>query len=406
MAIQTSSLGHYKYRAMPPPFWFFSSASTLIKTMKFQTFALASILATLAQCAPVSVSDTWYTLTPTATLPHSASAVTSTSGSFALSIRTVSSSVSSGISVNKRDLISQIGDGQIQAATATTTASVVNQIGDGQIQAQTTTTSVKPKTTASVVNQIGDGQIQAQTTTTSTKAKTTASVVNQIGDGQIQEQTKTTKAKTTTASVVNQIGDGQIQEQTKTTKTTKATASAIAQISDGQIQEQTKTTKTSKTTATAIGQISDGQLQDHTLADVASQVSDGQVQATGSSSSDDTVVETCVTSDSLTIKLENGQLRDKNGRVGAIVANRQFQFDGPPPQAGTIYAAGWSFVPASYAGAGEKKSDTIDTGYKLALGTQTVFYRCLSGDFYNLYDESIGGQCSEVELFVLEAVEC
>lgn len=377
--------------------------------MKFQTLALASILASLAQCAPVSVtlsdtaslsttlsvSDTWYTLTPTATLPKSASAITSTSGSYALSIRTVSASVSSGISINKRDLVSQISDGQIQANSATATASVINQIGDGQIQAQTTTTAAK--TTASVVNQIGDGQIQAQTTTTS--SKTTASVVNQIGDGQIQQQTKTT-----TASAIAQISDGQIQQQT--TKT--ATASAVAQISDGQLQEQTTSKKTSTKTATAsaVAQISDGQAQDQTLATVASQVSDGQVQATDSASADDTVVETCVTSDSLTIELEDGQLRDKAGRVGAIVANRQFQFDGPPPQAGTIYAAGWSFVPASYAGAGEKESDTIDSGYKLALGNQTVFYRCLSGDFYNLYDESIGGQCSEVELFVLEAVEC
>ena len=329
-------------------------------------------------------------------MPKSASAITSTSGTFALSIRTVSASVSSGISVNKRDVISQISDGQVQADTksATATASVINQISDGQVQENTKTTK-KPEPTASVINQISDGQIQEQT------KKTTASVINQIGDGQIQQQTKA--KPTPSASVINQISDGQIQQQTKT-KTQKNTASAVAQISDGQIQEQTKT-KTQKNTASAVAQISDGQPQQHTLAPVASQVSDGQVQAT-SSPDEATVEETCYDSDALTIQLKDGELRDSKGRVGAIVANRQFQFDGPPPQAGTIYAAGWSFVPASYAGVNEKSSDTTDEGLKLALGKQTVFYKCLSGDFYNLYDESIGDQCSAIEIFVLEAVQC
>ena len=208
--------------------------------------------------------------------------------------------------------------------------------------------------------------------------------------------------------MVNQISDGQVQQQTKTT------ASVVNQISDGQVQQQTKTKAASES---VINQISDGQVQQHTstaTANVASQVSDGQVQATGSSSSSSSANsdsnsifgETCIASDALTISLEDGELRDSKGRVGAIVANRQFQFDGPPPQAGTIYAAGWSFVPASYVGEGEKSSDTIDSGYKLALGNQTTFFKCLSGDFYNLYDASIGGQCSAIEIFVLEAVLC
>lgn len=106
------------------------------------------------------------------------------------------------------------------------------------------------------------------------------------------------------------------------------------------------------------------------------------------------------------MSLTDGELRDSKGRVGAIVANRQFQFDGPPPQAGTIYAAGWSFVPADVAGLGEKQSDTKEGGFKLALGDQTTFYKCLSGDFYNLYDESIGAQCSAIEIFLLKAVDC
>ncbi|KAK8443403.1 hypothetical protein ACI3LY_003345 [Candidozyma auris] len=389
--------------------------------MKFS--ALAAIVAAVA-AAPASISNTWSTLTPTGTLNESASAITSISGSYALSIRTVSASVSQGISQDKRDVVSQIGDGQIQANSntevskppATTTASVINQIGDGQVQQQTASVvnqigdgQIQQQTTASVVNQIGDGQIQQQTTASvvnqigdgQIQQQTTASVVNQIGDGQIQQQTQT-------ASVVNQIGDGQIQQQTAAPKS----ASVVDQIGDGQIQQHT--------TASVANQIGDGQIQQQSVAaesthapsqSVVNQVTDGQVQATGAASSDpdspkDYFEETCVSDDSLLVSLTDGELRDSKGRVGAIVANRQFQFDGPPPQAGTIYAAGWSFVPADVAGLGEKQSDTKEGGFKLALGDQTTFYKCLSGDFYNLYDESIGAQCSAIEIFLLKAVDC
>lgn len=347
--------------------------------MKLSILTLASLLVAV-QAAPVSSSaaasessEYWSTLTPSGTLPALASAIYSHSGSFALSIRTVSAVSLSTTTKAKRD------------SEATTTADVVNQIGDGQIQQQsqsttsTTSSTHKALTTADVVNQIGDGQIQDQTTTvttsssSSTKALTTADVVNQIGDGQIQQQTTTaTTSSKTTANVVNQIGDGQIQQQSTSTAST-TTASVVNQISDGQIQAST---------------------------------ADSTETSTASSGAEDTFGQTCVGADALTIKLDHAQLRDGKGRVGAIVANRQFQFDGPPPQAGTIYAAGWSFVPAWYAGEGETSADTIDSGYKLALGNLTIFYKCLSGDFYNLYDESIGGQCTAIEIFVLEASEC
>ncbi|PSK36976.1 hypothetical protein C7M61_003841 [Candidozyma pseudohaemuli] len=384
--------------------------------------ALLAIIAA-ASAAPASISNTWSTLTPTGTLNESASAITSITGSYALSIRTVSASVSEGISLDKRDLVNQIGDGQIQQQTADAeTKSVVNQIGDGQIQQQTT--AAAEPTTASVVNQIGDGQIQQQTAAAETKsvvnqigdgqiqqqtaAAETKSVVNQIGDGQIQQQTAAAETK----SVVNQIGDGQIQQQT----TAPATASVVNQIGDGQIQQQTA----SPTTAAVANQIGDGQVQQQSVdaesvaptQSVINQISDGQIQASGSPDSSDAgspkhyFEETCVADDSLTVSLVDGELRDFKGRVGAIVANRQFQFDGPPPQAGTIYAAGWSFVPAEVAGLGEKESDTKEGGFKLALGDQTTFYKCLSGDFYNLYDESIGAQCSAIEIFLLKAVDC
>lgn len=85
--------------------------------------------------------------------------------------------------------------------------------------------------------------------------------------------------------------------------------------------------------------------------------------------------------DTLVLTLKNGVLKDSQDRTGAIVANYQFQFDGPP-QAGSIYTAGFS---------------TCQNG-SLALGGSTVFYQCLSGDFYNLYDRHWAAQCEPVEI--------
>lgn len=299
--------------------------------MQYKLSVLAIISSALAATVP---SEPWTSLNPTGTFE---SATTDYSAQFGIQIVTLTESEAAIETVAaKRDVINQIGDGQIQHQSATpTVASVVNQIGDGQIQHQTA---------ASVVNQIGDGQIQHQTA---------ASVVNQIGDGQIQHQTA--------ASVVNQIGDGQIQHQT-------ATASVVNQINDGQIQHQT--------TAAAV-----------------SQIDDGQVQATASAAPVDdldSIPQACLSNDNLAMTLENSVLRDAKGRIGAIVANRQFQFDGPPPQAGSIYAAGWSIT---------------DDGL-LALGNGTKFYQCKSGDFYNLYDQNIAEQCEPVHLSVIELVEC
>lgn len=79
--------------------------------------------------------------------------------------------------------------------------------------------------------------------------------------------------------------------------------------------------------------------------------------------------------------LKDGILRDPYGRTASIVANYQFQFDGPP-QAGAIYTGGFSVCQNS----------------SLALGGSTVWWRCMSGEFGNLYDRSIGAQCSQVRI--------
>lgn len=76
------------------------------------------------------------------------------------------------------------------------------------------------------------------------------------------------------------------------------------------------------------------------------------------------VLRTCITPGALAMRLANGVLIDSLGRIGSIVANRQFQFDGPPAQAGAIYTGGWSVC-----------ADGV-----LALGNSKQFYQCDSGD--------------------------
>ncbi|CCH46592.1 putative secreted protein [Wickerhamomyces ciferrii] len=301
-------------------------------------------------------SEPWSTLTPEAPAPSGATTeYTKTFGIAVVPIATTSAAPKA-----KRDVISQIGDGQIQATTsaaasnsAKPTAQVISQIGDGQIQATTSTASA-PKQTAQVVSQIGDGQIQA-TTSTASAPKQTAQVVSQIGDGQIQATTSTSAPKES-AQVISQIGDGQIQATTATTST-----DVVSQIGDGQIQA-TSTSGAAEPSSTG-----------------AHKSGDLEIQSTS-----------CLTDESLALTLKDSILTDAKGRLGAIVANRQFQFDGPPPQAGSIYAAGWS----------------ITKDGNLAIGDNDVFYQCLSGSFYNLYDENVAEQCTAIHLEIVDLVSC
>lgn len=84
-------------------------------------------------------------------------------------------------------------------------------------------------------------------------------------------------------------------------------------------------------------------------------------------------------SGTLILTLQGGVLKDAQGRTGYIADNRQFQFDGPA-QTGAIYTAGWS----------------VCQNGTLAIGSDVVFQQCLSGTFYNLYDENDAAQCSPV----------
>ncbi|AJS48633.1 Pir3p [Saccharomyces cerevisiae YJM1388] len=325
--------------------------------MQYKKPLVVSALAatSLAAYAP---KDPWSTLTPSATYKGG---ITDYSSSFGIAIEAVATSASSVASSKAKRAASQIGDGQVQAATTTaavskkSTAAAVSQITDGQVQAA--------KSTAAAVSQITDGQVQA--------AKSTAAAVSQITDGQVQ-------AAKSTAAAVSQITDGQVQAA-------NSTAAAASQISDGQVQATTST-------KAAASQITDGQIQASKTTSGASQVSDGQVQATAEvkDANDPVDVVSCNNNSTLSMSLSKGILTDRKGRIGSIVANRQFQFDGPPPQAGAIYAAGWSITPEG----------------NLALGDQDTFYQCLSGDFYNLYDKHIGSQCHEVYLQAIDLIDC
>ena len=82
--------------------------------------------------------------------------------------------------------------------------------------------------------------------------------------------------------------------------------------------------------------------------------------------------------------LEDGKLTDSEGRTGYIAANNQFQFDAPP-QTGAKYTSGWS---------------VCGNGH-LTLGSDDTFYSCLSGNFYNLYDENDAAQCNQVYIMAI-----
>jgi len=92
----------------------------------------------------------------------------------------------------------------------------------------------------------------------------------------------------------------------------------------------------------------------------------------------------CGDAGSLTITLADGQLHDAKGRTGYIASNYQFQFDNPP-QPNAVSVGGYS----------------VCNNGSLALGGSNIFYECLSGTFYNLYDRSWAAQCEPILIDVL-----
>lgn len=83
------------------------------------------------------------------------------------------------------------------------------------------------------------------------------------------------------------------------------------------------------------------------------------------------------------LTLNGGQLKDQAGRIGYIASNDQLQFDNPI-QSNAKYTTGFSACPNG----------------TLALET-AVWFECLSGKFYNLYDASQGAQCGPAYLQIV-----
>ncbi|CAI4044491.1 uncharacterized protein SKDI_11G0580 [Saccharomyces kudriavzevii IFO 1802] len=196
---------------------------------------------------------------------------------------------------------------------------------------------------------------------TSVKAK--RGLISQINDGQVQA----TAAPTASGSI---LANGSADITTTLTRTSIITVRQGATTTSSSIKKSTPTLSPSSTISSAIASTSASTCQ-----------ATAAVSLENSSCSDD---------GTLRVTLKDGVLTDSKNRIGSIVSNRQFQFDGPTPQAGAIYAAGWS----------------ITTEGNLALGNDDVFYQCLSGNFYNLYDEKIGEQCSQIHLQAVSLVTC
>lgn len=219
-------------------------------------------------------------------------------------------------------------------------------------------------------------------------APMTVAQVKQIGDGQVQGG-----LHTVAIHPINQISDGQIQNwrvaygprvfSPPSTTIPPATASASDLIvSAAATRGDELDASDDSPLPTALATTSNTTTVDAALA-----------SANDSSTEVDTGMVSCLTPSSLQLHLSNGTLTDAQGRTGYIASNYQFQFD-KPPQSEALYTAGWAVCGGHNA------------NLTLSLGGSAVFWQCLSGDFYNLYDRYWAGQCSPVTLRVVELVDC
>lgn len=227
------------------------------------------------------------------------------------------------------------------------TVAPISMISDGQIQAGMHTMNIMPVAKPAVapialVSQISDGQIQAP-----------AHPITQIKDGQIQAPA------TTTMMPVTESNDGQPVAPTMPAPTSAALAAS--QKTDGQ-------PVVAKSSAVAMSSVS-------------------AAAPSAPSSSGSTSIVVCKSDFSVT--LEGTKLTDQSGRTGYIASSFQLQFDNPP-QAEAIYTSGFS----------------ICENGTLALGGSNIFYQCLSGNFYNVYDRKWAPQCSPAYIQTMRQVDC
>ncbi|KAI9665539.1 MAG: hypothetical protein M1831_001682 [Alyxoria varia] len=356
---------------------------------------LLSLLATLSHGSPIAQAVT-QNISPSA--PPPPGCTPNYSGTFGIA---AVEAAGQKYRMVKRDAqgygrdVTQLGDGQPNAAQ---NAHPISQIGDGQPQIATQPSSYAAPT-VQPIQQIGDGQIQHQTS---------IAPVQQIADGQIQRQTS--------MAPIQQIGDGQIQRHTPTPSPTPTPtpswvtrshystavytkAPAIRSIPDHQPQIDA-TAKPSVETSVHTS-VTSYKVTGYSAPPPgpSAQAAEADSPPTKGNSADDSTTGTgssgsgryaCKSSNSLSLKLQDGKLSDQQNRVGYVASNFQVQFDGPV-QAGAIYTAGWS----QCGGNGT-----------LALGDSQEFWQCKSGDFYNLYDRNWAKHCEPVSLQVVELRDC
>lgn len=209
------------------------------------------------------------------------------------------------------------------------------------------------------VSVVDDGQVQAGMHTMMMMVP-----AQQIEDGQVQAPAATTYAPVTV------ISDGQPQAPTILTQT----AAPVTEPTDARRQAPSSP-------------VSEPVLTGSPEASVPSRES----PSTGALKSSNRGITNvaCASEGTLALTLADGVLKDAQGRTGYIADNYQFQFDAPP-QSGAIYTSGFSAC----------------SNGTLALGGSNVFYQCLSGTFYNLYDRSWAPQCSPITINLLQLQDC
>lgn len=139
-------------------------------------------------------------------------------------------------------------------------------------------------------------------------------------------------------------------------------------------------------TPTATAAVKPRALLEDSSSSASRQAANAVIEARSDDSEDPVA---CATDNTLTMTLDGTILKDSKDRIAYIASNRQFQFDGPP-QAGAIYTAGFT---------------ACDDG-AIALGDSKTFWQCLSGDFYNLYDQYWAPQCMPVQMMIVRLMDC
>ena len=97
----------------------------------------------------------------------------------------------------------------------------------------------------------------------------------------------------------------------------------------------------------------------------------------------------CLEANMLTLTVTDGIIKDGKHRTGYIASNHQFQFD-DPPQSGALFTAGYSIC---------------DDGL-IALGSSATWFRCPSGNFFNVYDEKWADHCEQIHLQAVQIFDC